>query len=161
VVQGPAQRILTGVAVVAGFVLLAWMNGRHVGTTDGQVALYTVLGLVLAVLGLAAVAGSNLAVNTSVLAPRGYLAVWDVVARAFLAVLPFSLVALLAEFAYHWQAAPSFIQAALMTSGAAAGAQLMQETGRKARHLVVSMIVAFVFCALWIVLSYVFQRVAT
>ena len=31
---------------------------------------------------------------------------------------------------------------------------------RKIRHLIVSMIVAFVFCALWTVLSYVFQKVA-
>jgi hypothetical protein len=158
--QGLAQRILTSLVVVACLAVLAWLNGRLVGSGAGQVALYTVLGLVLALLGLAALAGLNLAADRSVLGPWGYGAVWGLVARGFLVILPFTLLALLTELVYGWQAAPAFIQASIMTSGAATGAELMRRAGRKTRYVIVSMMVAFVLCAAWTVFSYVFQKVA-
>jgi hypothetical protein len=152
--------MLTSLIVVACLAILAWLNGRLVGVGAGQVVLYTVLGLALVLLGLVALAGLNLAADPSVLGPWGYAAVWGAVTRGFLVVLPFTLLALLTELVYGWQAAPAFIQASIMTSGAAAGAELMRQAGRKTRYLVVSMIVAFVFCTAWAVFSYVFQKVA-
>ena len=158
--QGLTQKILTSLTVAGCLAVLAWLNGRLVGSGAGQVALYTVFGLALTLLGLAALAGLNLAADPSGLRPWGYAAVWNAVARGFLVVLPFTFLALLAELVYDWQAAPAFIQASIMTSGAAAGAELMRQAGRKTRYLIVSMIVAFVFAAAWTLFSYGFQKVA-
>jgi hypothetical protein len=158
--QGLPQKMLSSAVVVGCFAVLAWLNGRYVGTTNGQVAIYTALGLVLAVLGLVALAGLNVAADTTVLRSWGYSAVWGVVIRGFLVILPFTFLALLAELVYKWHAAPAFIQATIMTSGAAAGAELMRRAAPRTRYLIVSMIVAVVFSVVWTVFSYVFQRVA-
>jgi hypothetical protein len=158
--QGLPQKIISSLTVLACFAVLAWLAGRYVGATNGQVAVYAALGVGLALLGLTAVVGLNLAVDTPVLGPAGFTAVWGVVARGFLVVIPFAVLALLAELVYDWQAAHSFIQAAVMTSGAAAGAELMRQTGGKTRHLVVSTIVAVVLAGAWTVFTYFFQRVA-
>lgn len=158
--QGTTQRILTSLLVVACFAVLAWLNGRLVGDGAGQVALYTIIGLVLALLGVAAVTGVNLAADPGVLRSWGYGAVWGAVVRGFLVVLPFTAMALLAELAYDWVAAQAFVQASIMTSGAAAGAELMRQAGRKTRYLIVSTVVAFVFSGVWTIFTYVFQRVA-
>jgi hypothetical protein len=154
------QKILNSLMVVVCFGFLAWLNGRYAASGAGQVVLYTVIGLALTLLGFLGLAGLNLAADPLVLRPWGFAAVWVTVMRGFLAVIPFTLLALLAELAYHWRAAPAFIQASLMACGAAAGAELMRRAGPKARYLLVSMIVAFVLAALWTVFSYLFQRVA-
>ncbi len=159
--QNRTHRIATSLLVVACFAVLAWLSGRYVGGGAGQVALYTVIGLFLLLLGLFALTGLNLAADSAVLKPWGFGAVWGVVIRAFLIVVPFTILALLAELAYGWQAAPAFIQASIMTSGAAAGAELMRRAAPRTRYLVVSMIVAFVFCMAWTGFTYVFVRVAS
>jgi hypothetical protein len=175
----PAQRVLASLAVLACFAVLAWLNGRHMGATDAQVAIYTGIGVLLALVGLAILTVVNLAVAAPAsasgsaspgsaasesrppgAAPWGYSAVWGAVVYGSLVLLPFSVLALLAELAYGWQAAAAFIQAGVMTSGAAAGAELMRGTGGKTRHLVASVIVALALSAVWIAFSYVFQRVA-
>jgi hypothetical protein len=158
--QRRAQTIATSLVVVVCFAVLAWLSGRYLGGTAGQVALYTVMGLILLLLGMFALTGLNLAADSAVFKPWGFWAVWGVVVRGFLIVVPFTLLALLAELAYHWQAAPAFIQASLMTSGAAAGAELMRRAAPRTRYVVVSMIVAFVFCMAWTGFTYVFMRVA-
>ncbi|NLT35151.1 MAG: hypothetical protein GXX83_04570 [Gaiellales bacterium] len=158
--QGITQRILTSLLVVGCFAVLAWLSGRLVGDGAGQVALYTVIGLVLTLLGVAAITGLNLAADPHVLRTWGYGAVWDAVVRGFLVVIPFTVMALLAELAYEWLAAQAFVQASIMTSGAAAGAELMRQAGRKTRYLIVSVIVAFVFSGVWAVFTYAFQKVA-
>ena len=158
--QSIARRILASLLVVVCFAVLAWLNGRVVGDGAGQVAIYTVMGLVLALLGVAAITGLNLAADAAALGSWGYGAVWGAVVRGFLVVLPFTVMALLAQLAYDWPAAQAFIQASIMTGGAAAGADLMRQAGRKTRYLVVSTIVAFIFAGVWVVFTYAFQKVA-
>jgi hypothetical protein len=158
--QGPVQKTVAAVTVVGCFAVLAWLNGRHVGATNGQVAIYAVMGAALALLGLVILAAANLAVRSSGAGMLTYSAAWGAVVRGSLVVLPLAVLALMAELAYGWQAAAAFVQGAVMISGAAAGAELLRQTGGKTRHLVTSLIVAFVFCAFWVAFSYVFQRVA-
>jgi len=158
--QGIAMRIVASLLVLGCFAVLAWLNGRVVGEGAGQVAIYTAIGFALTLLGVAAVTGLNLAADPGTLGPWGYGAVWGAVVRGFLVVLPFTVMALLAQLVYDWPAAQAFIQASIMTGGAAAGAEVMRQAGRKTRYLVVSTIVAFVFSGVWVVFTYAFQKVA-
>ena len=153
-----SERITTGLAVLASFAVLAWLNGRYVGAGAGQVATYTILGLIIALACLAGLAGLVLATVPSLRQGAGYMGGLDMVARGFLIAIPFALLALLAELAFDWAAATAFIQAAIMTSGAAVGVELVRGTGQKMRNMIIPMAGAFAFSIIWIAYSAIFTK---
>ena len=87
--QGIAQRVVASLLVLGCFAVLAWLNGRVVGNGAAQVAVYTAIGFVLTLMGMAVVTGLNLAADAGTLGLWGYGAVWGAVVRGFLVVLPF------------------------------------------------------------------------
>ncbi|MDY6794159.1 MAG: hypothetical protein SWK76_02575 [Actinomycetota bacterium] len=123
------ERVAAGLAVMSCFAVLAWLNGRYVGSGAGQVALYTLIGLLIAVAFLAGLAGLVLAANPDLRRGPGYGGALDMVARGFLVAIPFTALALLADLAFGWNAATAFLQAAIMTSGAAVGVEIMRRAG--------------------------------
>ncbi len=155
-----AQRLAGGMVVLSCFSLLSWLNGRYVGHGAGQVAAFTVIGILLACACLAGMAALALLSAPSLRASGGFAAACWTVSRAYLLALPFALLALLADLAFGWNAATAFMQAAIMTSGAAVGAELSRSTGPKIRHMVVCMGGAFLFSILWIAYSAIFASAA-
>ncbi len=156
--RAQVERITSGLIILACFALLAWLNGRYVGSGAGQVAVYTLLGLVLALACLAGLAGLVLAGNAPLRQSSGYMGAWDAVARGFLTVIPFTVLALLADLAFGWNAATAFIQAAIMTSGAAVGVEVMRRSGQKLTYIIVPMAGAFAFSIIWIAYSAIFSK---
>lgn len=152
------ERIINGLTILACLALLSWLNGRYVGSGAGQVTAYTVIGLALALACLAGLAGLLLVVSSSLRQGAGYGGAWDVVARGFLLLVPFTLLALLADLVFGWGAATAFIQAAIMTSGAAVGAELVRSSGQKLRLMFVPMAGAFAFSITWIAYSVIFAK---
>jgi hypothetical protein len=155
--KAQTERIAYGLIILACFAILSWLNGRYVGSGAGQVATYTLIGLLLAVLCLAGLAGLLLAASPHLRA-SGFSSSWDTVARGFLIVIPFTLLALLADLAFGWNAATAFIQASIMTSGAAVGVELMRGSGQKIRYMIAPMAGAFVFAIIWIAFSALFTK---
>ncbi len=151
---------MSGLVVMACFLLLAWLNGRQVASGAAQVALYSLIGVALALSLLAALGGLVLAVDTPLRQASGYPGALDAVARGFLVILPFTVLALLAEFIFGWGATQAFTQAGIMTSGAAVGMELMSGGEPRVRYMVVPMLGAFAFSAAWIAFSALFQKVA-
>ncbi len=152
------ERIASGGVVLACFSLLSWLNGRYVGHGAGQVAAFTVIGLLLACACLAGMAALAMALDPALRQGPGYAGALDVVSRGYLLALPFALLALLADLAFGWNAATAFMQAAIMTSGAAVGVELSRSAGPKLRHMVLCMGGAFLFSILWIAYSAVFSK---
>jgi len=157
--RSQGERIAAVLAVLACFAVLAWLNGRYVGSGAGQVATYTLLGLLLAIACLAGLAGLVLAASPS-LRPAGYRGALDAVSRGFLIVIPFTALALLADLAFGWNAATAFVQAAIMTSGAAVGVEVMRGGDKKLRYLAVCTAGAFAFSMAWIGFSALFTKAA-
>ncbi|MCL5735331.1 MAG: hypothetical protein M1274_07030 [Actinobacteria bacterium] len=157
--RATTERILTVLAVVGCFFVLAWLNGRHVTLGAGHIAIYTIVGIVLFAVGLLAVAAVNMVADSSTLGRSSFTAIWGAVGRGFLTFLPFTLLSLLAELAYKWHAAPAFIQASITTAGAAAGVELMRHFAPKSRYLIVSMMISILFSIIWTLFGYVFARV--
>jgi hypothetical protein len=122
------------------------------------VAAYTFIGLLLALACLAGLAGLLLLVNPSLRQGAGYTGALDAVARGYLVAVPFTLLALLADLAFGWGAATAFIQAAIMTSGAAVGAELMRRSGQKITYMLAPMAGAFAFSIIWIAYSSIFTK---
>ena len=155
------DRYVSGLVVVFCFAVLSWLNGRYVGAGAGQVALYTLLGLALALVCLTGLAGLILASDAPLRRDAGWPGAFGAVARGFLILLPFTLLALLAELAFKWGAAQAFTQAGIMTSGAAVGAEVMRRSGQKLKYMIAPMAGAFAFSILWIAFSYLFAKAAS
>lgn len=147
-----------GLAVLACFAVLAWLNGRYAASGAGQVALYTLLGLLLAIVFLAGLAGLVLASAPHLRQGPGYTGALDAVSRGFLIVIPFTALALLSDLAFGWGAATAFVQAAIMTSGAAVGVEVIRDGDKKIRCLAVCMAGAFAFSIAWIGFSALFTK---
>ncbi len=120
-------------------------------------AAYTVIGLLIACACLAGLAALTLVADPS-LRTSGYAGGLDAVARGYLLALPFTLLALLADLAFGWYAATAFIQAAIMTSGAAVGAELMRRREPKIKYMLICMGGAFAFSIIWILYSFIFSK---
>ena len=154
------DRIVSGLVVVFCFAVLSWLNGRYVGAGAGQVALYTLLGLALALVCLTGLTGLILASDAPLRRESGWPGALDALTRGFLTLVPFTLLALLAELLFSWGAAQAFTQAAIMTSGAAVGVEVMRRSGQKPKYMIAPMLGAFAFSILWIAFSALFQKVA-
>jgi len=154
------DRNFSGVVIVLCFAALAWLNGRAVVAGSGKVALYTVLGVTLAVVCLLGLARLVLASDASLRLTMGWPGALDALARGFLTVLPFAVLALLGELLFTWAAAMAFTQAAIMMSGAAVGAEVMRRGGQRLKFMVVPMLGGFAFSMLWIAFSALFQKAA-
>jgi hypothetical protein len=154
------DRVFSGLVITFCFAVLAWLNGRYVGVGGGQVALYSLLGLALALACLAGLAGLVLASDAPLRREAGWPGALDAVARGFLILLPFTLLALLTELFFGWGAAQAFTQAGIMTSGAAVGAEVMRRSGQKLKYMVAPMLGVFTFSILWIAFSALFRKVA-
>lgn len=151
------ERTASGLLILACFAVLAWLNGRYVGSGAGQVAAFAVIGLAVATALTAALAGLVYA-SAPALRVAGFPAAWDAVARGFLLLVPFTLLALLADLAFGWSAATAFMQAAIMTSGAAVGAERSRSSGQKMRLMLLPMGGAFAFSISWIAYLAIFAK---
>jgi hypothetical protein len=154
------ERMAYAGIVLACFAILSWLNGRYVGQGAGQVAAYTILGLLIACACLAALAALALVADPALRSGPGYAGGLEVVARGFLIVIPFTLLALLADLAFGWNAATAFIQAAIMTAGAAVGVELSRRGEPKLRYMIICMAGAFAFSIIWIAYSAIFAKAA-
>jgi hypothetical protein len=155
--RAQTERMAYAGIVLACFAVLSWLNGRYVGSGAGEVAAYTVIGLLIACACLAGLAALALVADPS-LRSSGYAGGLDAVARGFLIAIPFTLLALLADLAFGWNAATAFIQAAIMTSGAAVGVELSRRAEPKMRYMIVCMAGAFAFSIIWIAYSAIFAK---
>jgi hypothetical protein len=152
------ERMAYAGIVLACFAVLSWLNGRYVGSGAGEVAAYTVIGLLIACACLAGLAALALVADPSLRSGPGYAGGLEVVARGYLIVIPFTLLALLADLAFGWNAATAFIQAAIMTAGAAVGVELSRRGEPKLRYMIICMAGAFAFSIIWIAYSAIFAK---
>ncbi len=143
--------------IVSSFLVLAWLNGRDIDPRAGFVALYTFLFACLAVLALAGIGAAIYAFNARLRSASGYSAIMGTVARGFLMMLPFMVLALLAELFLGWNAAQVFTQAGIITCGSAVGAEVVRMSGGKIVHIVAPVAGAFIFSFLWMLLSAALQ----
>ena len=153
VLEARSTRILYWCAVVFSFAVLAWLNGRAIDARAGFVAVYTLCLLAFALLALAGMGGLLYAFNKPMRESRGFSAAMDSVARGFMALLPFMLLALLAELFLDWNAAQVFTQSGIMICGSVVGVEAMKTGGGKAARIIPPVAGAFAFSFLWMLLS--------
>ncbi|RJP35388.1 MAG: hypothetical protein C4536_00810 [Actinobacteria bacterium] len=152
--------VLYWTTIVSSFLVLAWLNGRDIDAGAGFVALYTVLFTAFAVLSLAGIGGAVYAFNPRLRAASDYPRIMGIVVRGFLMMLPFMLMALVAELFLDWNSAQVFTQAGIMACGSVAGAEVVKSSGGKIVNMIAPVAGAFLFSFLWMLLSAAAQAAA-
>lgn len=76
----------------------------------------------------------------------------EAVADGMLFMVPFAVLAALAQFALGWDAVMPFASAAVMTACATAGAEVLKKGAQGAKNVMIPSVVAFVISTGWMIL---------
>jgi hypothetical protein len=141
------------IVAAACFLVLAALTGRHVGSGWLPVVLFTPLGLVAALAFVGALWGLLSLVNGRVRRERGPGALAKAISSGLLMLLPFTLLAALAELGLGWNAVQPFMTAGVMTAAGLAGAEAVRLGGGRLANAVVTSLTGLAFSSMWLVLS--------
>ena len=112
------------VLAVLCFGVLGALTGRRVGPEPQLLAGFALGGIVFAWLGLAILGRVLYVFNSQVRKRYGYAAVSNAMGNGFLMLLPFTVLAAVAELYLGWNAVQAFSAAGIMTGAASAGMEL-------------------------------------
>jgi hypothetical protein len=98
--------------------------------------------------------------NGAVRQKYGWRGVRQAVGRNFLLIIPYTVLALLADLVLGWNASLTFASAGIMTSGSAVGAELMKMGGGKMANMLLPVFGGMGFTMLWMVISSLLRAVA-
>ncbi len=159
------QRVSTPAAVVnlvlalASIAALGWLTARHMPVSPiwsyAVVFLLTVMGLVW----LAVLAGIVHVMNPEIARTYGGGAALVPVATGMLMLVPFTVLALVAELALGWSAAQAFAAAGIMTGAGAVGMEIGRLGPRKLLNSLVPAAGGVLLIVLWTLLSALAQGV--
>jgi hypothetical protein len=93
------------------------------------------------------------ATNAPIRHTCGWAGIKLALGRGFVLIVPFTVLALIAEFGLGWHATQAFASAGIMSAGAAVGADLIRLGGRKLPSFALPMLAALAFSAVWLGLS--------
>ena len=99
------------------------------------------------------------ALNAPIRQQHGSPAIKEAIFKGFLLMVPFTVLALMADLWLKWSAVQAFTSAGIMTASAAVGADLVKLGGRKLFSMVLPSLFAFGFSAVWMILSAWLQAV--
>ncbi|MGA2897285.1 MAG: hypothetical protein ABSE27_06785 [Acidobacteriaceae bacterium] len=98
--------------------------------------------------------------NGAVRQKYGWRGVRQAVGRNFLLIIPYTVLALLADLVLGWNASLTFASAGIMTSGSAVGAELMAKGGGKIANMLLPVCGGMGFTMLWMVIGSLLRAVA-
>ncbi len=139
---------------VAGLCLaaLGGVTGRHVGTGWLPIAAFAGAGAVVALLFLTLLGGLLFIANGAVRKKLGGGVLGSAAAKSSLLLVPFTLLALLAELYLGWNAVQPFLTAALMTAAGYAGSEAIRLGGGRLTNALATALAGFVLAGLWLAL---------
>jgi hypothetical protein len=73
----------------------------------------------------------------------------EAVQKGMLFMIPFTVLAMLAFFILKWNAIMPFASAAITTSSAIAGAEVMQKGGKSLRNIIIPTLLGMLFSTAW------------
>jgi hypothetical protein len=139
---------------IAALLCLATLSGlaAYRGNPSAKpVAVATIGGLAAAWLCLWLFGRLLYTFNGAVRHKYGWDGVWQVVGRNFVFLIPYTVLALLADTVLGWNASLTFASAGIMTCGAAVGSELVALGGGKLANMLLPMVGGMGFTMLWMV----------
>lgn len=141
--------IATHAAVVLAFAVIgALSTQRSAGLASGiGLALFGIAFGILAPLGLS---GALILLFPKVVRTRGWDAVVAGALRSFLLMIPYAVLAVIAQLVLHWNATGAFAAAGLMTACTAVGAEVGRLGGSKLTSMLLPMLVGSALSTTWL-----------
>jgi hypothetical protein len=131
------------------FAVLSGLTAHRENPTFKSVAIATLGGALVAWLCLWLLGRLLYVSNSKIRASHGWTAVNETVSRNFLFLIPYTVLALIADQILGWNATLAFASAGIMTSGSAVGADLMKLGGGKIANMLLPMAGGMGFTMLW------------
>jgi hypothetical protein len=148
------------VAALLCFATLAGLAAYRGNPSVKPVAIAAIGGLVVAWVCLWLFGRLLYAFNGAVRKKYGWEGVWQAVGRNFVFLVPYTVLALLADTVLGWNASLTFASAGIMTSGGAVGAELAGMGGGKWANMLLPMVGGMGFTLLWMVTGSLLRAVA-
>lgn len=142
------------------FTVLAALAAHRSNPTIKSVALGAVGGLLVAALCLWLLGTLLWLSNRAVSKVQGWQSVRQAVSRNFLLLIPYTVLALLADLILGWNASLTFASAGIMTSGSAVGAELTKMGGGKISNMLLPVIGGMGFTMLWMIATTLLRNLA-
>lgn len=122
------------------------------------IAAFALGGVIYAWIGLAVLGRLLYVFNRKVRKQHGYSAIKNAMGNGFLLLLPFTVLALVAELYLGWNAVQAFTAAGIMTGGATAGMELAKAGSGKLAGMILPSLGAFVLSGAWMLLTTLAQQ---
>ena len=148
------------VLVLASIAALGWLTARHMPVSP---VWSCAVGLLLAAMGLiwlGVLTGIVHVMNPEIAQTHGGMAALTPVATGMLMVVPFTVLALVAELALGWSAAQAFAAAGLMTGAGAVGMEVSRLGSSKLLNSLVPAGGGVLFVVIWMLASALIQGVS-
>jgi hypothetical protein len=139
-------RILVGPVC---FAMFGWLTATHLHLRMEHNVVYALFGALFAIAGFCVLSLVLFTVNFKI----GIKGVLAAVAKGFLLMIPFAVLAVLAETVLRWNAVQAFASVGLMSAGGAAGMELAKINGKQMVNGIVASASAFVLTAAWVLLA--------
>lgn len=144
--------------LVVCFGVLGWLTAPA-NSRVGMIIGFIIAGFVIGGAGIQIIAALLRRCNRS-LAPSVERPALDVaIMRGYLLLIPFTLLALLADKALGWDSVHTFTAAGMMTGGALAGGELVKLGGKRLVNTVTPILAGVAFTICWTIAAYFIQVV--
>lgn len=144
---------------LAAFAVLGALAGRALGQELTDVVAGCVAALAVLTIGAWLLRGLLATVNRDVRVRHGGAAIGAAVWRGFLMIVPFAVLAAVADLVLDWHAVQAFTAAAIMTSCAAAGVELTRLGGTALVNGLLSTLVGMAISGGWMMLVALLRNV--
>lgn len=146
-------------SAIACFVVLGGLTGRHAGTGVVLPLLFAVGCAFHGAIGLALLGLLLGGLNPKVRREQGLAGIFVAMGRGFLMMVPFTVLAAMAEIYLGWSAVQAFTSSGMMMAGAAVGVEMAKLGGGRITSMVVPVGGAFVLSAAWLFASAMAQGI--
>jgi len=140
-----------GLLRLVAFAILGFLAARRFVSSDELLAVGAVLGGIAGVVLLSPLRWLLWIANTEVRKAHGYGGIRRAVGAGFATIVPFAVLAWVAEMALGWDALTAFSMAGFMTASGAAGVEVVRLGGRPILNLVLGVLSGLGLVMLWLV----------
>jgi len=148
------------VVVLASISVLGWLTARHMPVSPVWSWAVAFLLMVMGLVWLGVLTGIVHVMNPEITRTYGGGAALVPVATGMLMVVPFTVLALIAELSLGWSAAQAFAAAGLMTGAGAVGMEIGRLGPRKLLNSLVPAGGGMLFVVVWMLLGALVQGVS-
>ena len=127
------------------FAVFGWLTAEHLSLESSQSLGVVLFGALFAFVSACVISLVLFVVNHEV----GLSGVWAAVGRGFLMMIPFAVLAVVAQLGLNWHAVQAFASVGLMSAGGAAGMELAKINGKPLANGAVPAISAVLLALAW------------